>query len=580
MLFRVGHLLSLIFRTLRRNLFLFTSIVLVLASGSWIRSEWKSIQRIVGELPSLQSADKNVSEYQAILIQRTTQQVRRLSGATVQQLDARIRIIDDQIIGLQQEKDRVSIFSSAVKGSDAVTERLAQSVKRKVHIELLHQEKGHLVTLRARVHGLANRQAAVENLEKIRVAHVSAYAALQRAEKRRAEIEVVSPIRARIFFTDAYKQVHALNKEVQVLQARNHALHRAFVAQQKHVYRLPSFNVPAAFQVNEKRLSDAVAPLRDRLVRAETLAAENYAWQAYLAVRPLLPVALWVLLGWWLVPAAIRTLFYFVLAPLAARLPPIVIARINRTGPASPSPGQRSGHKSSLISAQSQSVILAAGHEMLIRPAYCQSQPVGVNVSTRLLFNWHRWLTSIAAHLWMLKRLRATQAAAIVVSSTVDPLDEVALLEIGPGEAFVLQPRGLVGMIYEAGRRPVIRSHWRLGSLHAWLTFQLRYLAFEGPATLIVKGCRGVRLEPALGGRTISQDATLGFSADAVYATVRAEPFLPYLKGTQPLLHDKFAGHNAYYLYEEVPRSARPGGLHGQNPLEALINASLKAFGV
>ena len=93
----------------------------------------------------------------------------------------------------------------------------------------------------------------------------------------------------------------------------------------------------------------------------------------------------------------------------------------------------------------------------------------------------------------------------------------------------------------------------------------------KSAAALPRRSCRQVRA---------AGDATLGFSADAVYATVRAEPFLPYLKGTQPLLHDKFAGHNAYYLYEEVPRSARPGGLHGQNPLEALINASLKAFGV
>lgn len=575
----MGHLLSLIFRSLRRNLLLFTSIVLVLAAGSWIRSEWRSMQSIVGELPSLQAAHKNVSEHQAILVDRTTRQVRQLSGATVQQLDARIRVLGDEISRLEQEKGGTSILSSAVKGSDAVTERLAQAVKRKVDIEVRRQELAHLVTVRARVHALVNRQAALENLEKIRLAHVTAYAALQGALKRRAGIEALSPVQARIFFTKPYKQVHALNKEVQILKARNQALHRDYVTQRKHISLLPPFTVPAAFQVNEQRLADAVAPLRERLAWAENLAAESYAWRAYQAVRPLLPAALWVLLGWWFAPAAMRTLFYFVLAPLAERRLPVVIGRMSRIVPASPSPGQRSGQESSRISAQSHVVSLAAGHEMLIRPAYCQSQAQGVKVSTKLLFNWHRWLTSIAAHLWMLKRLRATQAAEIVVSSTVDPLDEVALLEIGPGEAFVLQPRGLVGMIYETGRRPVIRSHWRLGSLHAWLTLQLRYLAFEGPATLIVKGCRGVRLEPASNGRTISQDATLGFSADAVYATVRAEPFLPYLKGAQPLFHDKFAGDNAYYLYEEVPRNARPG-LQRHNPVEALINAGLKAFGV
>src|SRR3712207_7229235 len=59
-----------------------------------------------------------------------------------------------------------------------------------------------------------------------------------------------------------------------------------------------------------------------------------------------------------------------------------------------------------------------------------QSQPVDVRASTKLLFDWRRWLTSIAAHLWMLKRLRSSVPAEIVVSSSIDPLDEVALLEL------------------------------------------------------------------------------------------------------------------------------------------------------
>jgi hypothetical protein len=49
--------------------------------------------------------------------------------------------------------------------------------------------------------------------------------------------------------------------------------------------------------------------------------------------------------------------------------------------------------------------------------------------------------------------------------------------------------------------------------------------------------------------------------------------------GTQPLLQDKFTGHDAFYLYEEIPRNARPGQL-GHNPLEVLIDAGLKAFGI
>jgi hypothetical protein len=279
------------------------------------------------------------------------------------------------------------------------------------------------------------------------------------------------------------------------------------------------------------------------------------------------------------VPFAIRAVFYFLLAPLAARARPIVIAR--HRGDEDPLFRQwrRLREHGPQISAVSKRIALGPEDEMLIRPAYCQSQPEHADVTTKVLFDWSYWLPSIAAHLWMLDRLRTPLPADIVVSSTVDALEEVALLDIPAGAAFVLQARGLIGVRYKRGQRPRIRSHWRLGTLHAWLTLQLRYLSFEGPATLIVKGCRGVRLEHASAGRTVSQDATLGFSTNSSYSTVRARPFLPYMLGRRALLNDKFVGEDAYYLYEEIPRSGQ-AGYRNRNPLEALVDAGLKAFGV
>jgi len=102
-----------------------------------------------------------------------------------------------------------------------------------------------------------------------------------------------------------------------------------------------------------------------------------------------------------------------------------------------------------------------------------------------------------------------------------------------------------------------ITSHWRLGSLHAWLTFQLRYLVFHGPVTLIVSGCRGVRVEPAQAGRKINQSATIGFSANLAYSSRRSETFYSYLSGKQPLLHDSFVGDSGSYLYQEIPLASR-----------------------
>jgi hypothetical protein len=576
--FLLGYFLSVTFQIVRRNLFLFTFIVLILFSGKFIRSEWTHMRSTVNELPALLTAQADVSNHQVALSQEMSRRVERLSEATVQRLDVKIHGLDNEITRLQRERKNASLSSGALKGADWIVEELRQETIRRVEIELRHQARVYLSTLRAHAVVLSNRRAALEQLEKLRLAHARIYEGLQSTEQQLTKIQADLGVLVKIPFTKWYEQVEKLKKDVKAGKAANSRVHKDYLAQKAILARLSLPVTLKQFKVNEQQLAEAVSTLRDRVLESERLAAQNHLWQAYQAVRPVLPIALAMLIGWWLVPVAVRTLFYFVLAPHAARRPPIVIGTKQGSTTLTFS-DQRSARESSVISAVSQTMTLAPDHEMLIRPDYSQSQPTGVNTTTKLLFDWNHWLTSIAAHLWVLKRLRTTQRADIVVSSTTDALDEVALLEIAPGEAVVLQPRGLVGMMYKTGQRPKIRSHWRLGTLHAWLTFQLRYLAFEGPATLIVKGCRGVRLESASTGRTISQDATLGFSANAVYATVRADPFIPYLRGRQSLFHDKFTGQDAYYLYEEVPRNARPDG-QKHNPLEVLLDASLKAFGI
>lgn len=575
----MGHFLSVVFQTVRRNLFVFTFIVLVLVSAKWMRSEWMQVQGIVREIPALRAVQDELNDHQATVAQRIARQVEQLSGATVQQLDEQIRVLDHDIRLQQRERDTVLLPSDAFLGADRIVDHVRQQAMGAAEIELRRQARDHLVALRARLVVLGNRQAALETLKQLQLAHVRIYALYQSRQKELVHQQAAGGLLVNVPFTAPYERVQRLAREVDDLRAANRKAYKDFRTQQALLDGLSLPAPLAAFRVDEQRLVALAAPLRERLRRAEGLSEQNHVWQAYLVVRPVLPAALGVLIGWWLVPAAIRIFFYFVLAPLAARRPAIVIGQKQGSAPASPSANAQRARHSSVISAVSQKVVLAAGDDMLIRPDYCQSQPAGVNVTTELLFSWRHWLTSIAAHLWMLKRIRTMQPADVVVSATVDALDEVALIEIAAGEAIVLQPRGLVGIVCKGGQRPTIRSHWRLGTLHAWLTLQLRYLAFEGPVTLIVKGCRGVRLESAPSGRTISQDATLGFSVNAMYATVRADPFIPYLRGRQGLFYDKFSGQDAYFLYEEVPRNLRPGG-QVHNPLEVVLDVGLKAFGI
>lgn len=113
----------------------------------------------------------------------------------------------------------------------------------------------------------------------------------------------------------------------------------------------------------------------------------------------------------------------------------------------------------------------------------------------------------------------------------------------------------------------------------AWLTLQLRYLVFHGPAQLLIKGCRGIRVERAGSGRRINQAATIGFSANVEYSTSRCETFASYLMGNQELLNDGFSGEVGFYVYEELPNYGRRSGIAGRG-LEGLTDSVLKVFGV
>ena len=178
-----------------------------------------------------------------------------------------------------------------------------------------------------------------------------------------------------------------------------------------------------------------------------------------------------------------------------------------------------------------------------------------------------------------LTRIRSTSYESIVISSMKDPLSEVGIISLPIGSAVAMQPRGLVGVLHRKDMPIRISRHWRLFSLNAWLTLQLRYLIFHGPAKLIVKGCRGIRVERAGTGRRIKQSATIGFSANLQYSTTRCETFTPYLMGKEELLDDSFAGDYGFYIYEEIPNFGKKSGITGRG-LEGFTDSLLKVFGI
>ncbi|MEB3416189.1 AIM24 family protein [Alteriqipengyuania sp. WL0013] len=321
---------------------------------------------------------------------------------------------------------------------------------------------------------------------------------------------------------------------------------------------------------------DAVIEARARLAEAQDILAaplpDPAAGVSDTTLRDIALRALLALLAVLLIPFTIRVLFYYVFAPIVARGAPIRLAVPSGLGIV---PQAEGGSRPTL------SVTLAQGEELLVRQSYLQSSPAGADMRTQWLLSWGSVLTSLASGMAFLTRARGA-GGTYGISAREDPFAEIARIDLPRGSALVMQPRALAAIVQPEGQPMPVRSRWRLFSLHAWLTFQLRYLVFHGPGALIVKGGRGVRIEPATGGRRFGQDQLVGFSAHTAYTVTRSETFLPYFFGREPLFRDRVAdvdgAEPGILVIEEAPMAGRRKGVRAG--LEGAFDAVLKAFGI
>lgn len=293
-----------------------------------------------------------------------------------------------------------------------------------------------------------------------------------------------------------------------------------------------------------------------------------HLWADRLHLDRILIAAAWALLAIILTPYAIRLVFFFLLAPYAERRRSITLR-----GPdgqiAIPMPA---------ASTTSVTIRLGTDEELLVRQDYLQSGSVEGAKSTRWLLDWRHPLSSLVTGLCFLTRITGAEART-TVSAVHDPLAEVTILDLPEGAGCVLQPHALAAVAHPAGRPLRITSHWRLFSLAAWLTLQLRYLQFHGPGRLILKGRRGIRVEPAEKGRIFGQSQLVGFSADLRYSVARTETFWPYFLGREALFKDKVEGGDGLLIVEEAPLAGHPSG-HRRHGLEGAADAALKLVGL
>lgn len=552
-----------------RNFLLFLVIVGILVAAGILQKQFTEWAAHTAELSQLEAEQRDVENWQRKEKADLSSRVAQLRNVPASALSDRVKSISKEIEGKELEQQKLGGLPSLVMGG-AVGSGIATRLKLGLEIELLKQERDYIAYLLSAIR-------APENLEELRKTHVLAYALLMLNEAAQSHLKASHPFKVYIPATEQFNQLRELKAAHKKLEQDNLIAHENYKRQADRVKSIK--DSPQVFRIQEDRVDDIVRPLNSAIDDRRKFVRDHWFSQFSQPISNVLPIALLVLLAVILTPLAIKALFYFVFAPLASRRPPICILP-DVSGEVSPqTEGMDHSPDQVRFTSVSRRLNLAPDEELLIHPEYLQSSSRDSKTDTQWLLDWSLPLSSLASGMVALIRIRCEETATIVISPKRGALSEVGVLDLPEGSAVVFQPRSLVGVVYRSDAPLRITRHWRLASWHAWLTLQLRYLVFHGPAKLIVKGCRGARIEAAQTGRRINQAGTMGFSANLLYSTTRCETFVSYLMGEQELLNDSFAGAPGFYVYEETPNAGRKTGLTGRG-LEGVFDSLLKAFGL
>lgn len=294
------------------------------------------------------------------------------------------------------------------------------------------------------------------------------------------------------------------------------------------------------------------------------------------AVKKVLPVAVTILVGIIFMPILVSALAYFVVAPISSEsfgvnlLPESV------------------GELSLLKKADyEQEIDIDSDWELLIDPALVKVAPDSATKKFKLLLDHSMPMSSLLSGLYFLTSIQSESKGTVTISAApamaapsaeASHANKIAVIDLPANAALVLQPRCLAGILQPKNQKIRITRHWRIGNISSWLTLQLRYIVFHGPAKLIVKGNDGVSIGMAESGIAINQSSTLGFNANLKYGVSRSATFYAYLSGKQQLFDDNFSSGPGFYILEVTPKPLKDGLF--SNPIPVIINTILKAFGL
>ncbi|MCC6231757.1 MAG: hypothetical protein IT580_03890 [Verrucomicrobiales bacterium] len=268
-----------------------------------------------------------------------------------------------------------------------------------------------------------------------------------------------------------------------------------------------------------------------------------------------------------LAPFAWSAFWYFAVAPLASRARPLVLL------PADPRALCRVGATGKVVTLD-----VVPERPLVARMDWVQQYAPGLEKRTRFLFTWHSPLISYASGLREMTEVRVRAGAEpgrVSLTSATDPNAYLLVLELNEHPGVVLRP----GVVVALAGDIQMRSRWRLGSLHAWVSGRVRHVLFSGTGLVVVTGHGGVDWCAAEQAVVIEEALVLGADGRTAMETVRTETFWPYFRGRTSLFDLRFSQGQSF-LRQTAAGSAETGRPRAfPRTLEGILNGVGKLLG-
>lgn len=380
-----------------------------------------------------------------------------------------------------------------------------------------------------------------------------------------------------------FRETLDLNKQLLELEANRPAYftgtfpYTQFGKRWQHEAKIAAFTTVDSRLAEVKRQHEAASArvnvLQQQITRTQQQIEDSFATplgRAVVVVQANWRTGLLIGVGVLLLPWLTRFVWYFLIAPFATRAPPVQLIPVG---------DDEQKVTFDCSTAVKRLPVTIPSHASLYARAACVKEyDVNASKRTELIWNWSAPLISYAAGLWELTRVDGGETGCEVSLWSGEDADrQLVVVDLVNHPGLVFRPRHLVGLVHEPGKLH-LRRKWRLLSLHAWCTLQLRYILLEGTGQVVLWALGGVEAEsPIAGDRCINQASVAGFDGQLQYSVRRNETFWPYLRGREPLFDDCFAGEFAYLVAVAGGQGTRTIGLDGW--LDSVLGVVGKVLG-